>query len=247
MDDPQLLRYSRQILLPQIDIDGQRRLLASRVLIIGLGGLGSPVALYLAAAGVGHLTLVDDDKVDLTNLQRQIIHRQRSIGSDKVASAAAEIAAINPEVSCDAIARRLEGEALEAAVSRSDLVIDCCDNFASRFAINAACARARRPLISAAAIRWEGQITLFDHRNGGPCYQCLYPVAGEDALRCNESGVAAPIVGILGSMQALEAIKLLVGCGETLRGQLLLFDGLHQEWRKLRLQRDPHCPICTPI
>jgi adenylyltransferase/sulfurtransferase len=244
MNDDQLLRYSRQIMLPAIGIEGQERLLASRVLIIGLGGLGSPVAMYLAAAGVGHLVLVDFDRVDLSNLQRQIAHTTDRIGEPKVASARESLLALNPECRVETIDQMLEDEALAAEVAKADLVIDCCDNFATRFAINAACVAAETPLVSGAAIRMEGQVSVFNGQPGGPCYRCLYSDEGTEDETCSENGVLAPLVGIIGSVQATEAIKVLTGAGETLSGRLLILDALRMEWRNLKLKADPNCPVC---
>ena len=245
MDDQQLLRYSRQILLPQIDIDGQQRLLDSRVLIVGVGGLGSPVALYLAAAGVGELVLADPDQVDLTNLQRQIIHHAADIDRDKVASAAERIAAINPQVQCRTLPVALADGALLDAVADVDLVLDCSDNFATRHAVNAACVARGKPLVSGAAIRLEGQLSVFDpRRDDSPCYQCLYGEGDEQALSCSEAGVVGPLVGLVGSLQALEALKLLAGFGEPLVGRLLLIDALDSRFRELRVRRDPGCSCC---
>lgn len=245
LSDEQLLRYSRQIMLPELDVAGQARLLASRVLLIGLGGLGSPVALYLAAAGVGTLVLVDHDHVDLSNLQRQIAHETASVGRPKALSAASTIARLNPDVRTLAVNERLTGKALDAEIAQADLVVDATDNFATRHLLNAACWRAGKPLVSGAAIRWEGQVTAFDPRMAdSPCYQCLYPTGDDRALNCADNGVAAPIVGIIGAMQALEALKLLCGVGSPLSGYVLYFDGKWQEWRKLRLRRAPDCPVC---
>jgi adenylyltransferase/sulfurtransferase len=245
LSDTQLLRYSRHIMLPELDVDGQLRLLGARVLVIGLGGLGSPAAMYLAAAGVGTLVLVDDDVVDLSNLQRQIIHHTAAIGLSKVESAAATIARLNPDVRVICIAERLVGDRLAAEIAAADLVLDATDNFGSRYAMNEACWRAGKPLVSGAAIRWEGQVTAFDPRDPqSPCYRCLYPEGDDAALNCSENGIAAPLVGIIGASQALEAIKLLCGIGEPLAGHVLYFDGKWLEWRKLRLNRDPRCPVC---
>ena len=245
MDDPQLLRYSRQILLPQFGIEGQQALLDSHVLIVGAGGLGSPAALYLAAAGIGRISIADDDVVESSNLQRQILHREADIGRPKAESAHAHLRALNPRLRVEAITERLQGEALEARVRAADIVLDCCDNFATRFAINAACTRQGRPLVSGAAIRLEGQVTVFDLRkDDSPCYRCLYREEGEQEETCSENGVLGPLVGIIGSIQALEAIKLLAGMGETLAGRLLVLDGLHLEWRELKLRKDPECPVC---
>lgn len=245
MDDNTLLRYSRQIMLPQVDAAGQERLLGATALIVGMGGLGSPAALYLAAAGVGRLLIADADTVDLSNLQRQVIHRDADIGRPKVASARDTLRALNPGVVVEMLETRLEGEALEAAVARADVVVDASDNFPTRFAINAACVRRRTPLVSGAAIRFEGQVCVFHaEREGSPCYRCLYGEGAELPETCSENGVIAPLVGIIGSLQALEAVKVLLGIGETLDGRLLLFDALAMEWRTLRLRRDSACPVC---
>ncbi len=245
MNDAQLLRYSRQIMLPEVDIDGQERLLAARVLILGLGGLGSPVAVYLAAAGVGQLVLADFDRVDLSNLQRQIVHRHADIGRAKVESARDGLLAINPEIEVIALNGVLEGEALEQQVKLADAVVDCTDNFAIRYALNAACVRQKTPLISGAAIRLEGQVAVYDLRDpDSPCYRCLYPQGDDTQLTCSESGVLAPLVGMIGSTQALETLKVLAGFGKPLVGRVLLLDAKNMEWRALRLRRDPHCPEC---
>ena len=244
MNDEELLQYSRQIMLPQIDLAGQQRLLDSRALIVGLGGLGAPVALYLAAAGVGELVLVDFDTVDLTNLQRQIIHSHDTIGTPKVRSAQATLARINPRCRVRPIAEKLEGETLERAVAEADVVLDCSDNFATRFAINRACVRQGKPLVSGSAIRWEGQVAVFNDRPGAPCYHCLYGDSGELDASCAANGILAPVVGIIGSIQATEAIKLLTGAGEPLSGRLLLLDALTMALRTLKLRPDPGCPVC---
>ena len=244
MDDQALLRYSRQIMLPELGIEGQQRLCRARVLIIGLGGLGSPAAMYLAAAGIGTLEMADDDQVDLSNLQRQVLHTTDRIGLDKTASAQTGLNAINPETRLVPHNARLQDQALLNAVEAADLVLDCSDNFATRFALNQACHDLRTPLVSGAAIRWDGQITVFDNRPGSPCYRCLYTEDGEEELRCSENGVVAPLVGIIGAMQALEAIKLLSGVGEPLGGRLLMLDALRLQWRELRLRPDPACPVC---
>ena len=245
MNDEQLLRYSRQIMLPEFDIAGQSALLDARVLIIGLGGLGSPAALYLAAAGVGRLTLVDHDSVEISNLQRQIIHQQRSLGQAKVHSAAASIRAISPDAQVDAVAAKLDGDALADAVKNADVVLDGTDNFAARYAINAACVAMRTPLVSGAAIRMEGQVCVFDARqDDSPCYQCLYADASDVALNCAENGVAAPLVGIVGSVQAMEAMKLIAGVGEALIGYVLYLDAKRMEWQKLKLPRNKACAVC---
>ena len=246
MDDQQLLRYGRQILLPQIDVEGQQELLDARVLIIGLGGLGSPAAMYLAAAGIGHLTLSDFDRVDLSNLQRQIVHGSEDIGRPKTVSAADTLHRLNPDVRIECIEDRLENLRLERAVAQCDVVLDCSDNFATRFAINKACVASSTPLVSGAVIRFEGQISVFTPgQDDSPCYRCLYPDEGELADSCARNGVIAPLPGIIGSMQALEAIKLIAGIGETLRGRLVLFDALTLEWRTMKLRRNPKCPTCA--
>jgi len=245
MNDDQLLRYSRQIMLPQIDIDGQQRLMDSHALIIGMGGLGSPVAMYLAAAGVGRLTLVDFDTVDITNLQRQISHSQADLGRLKVASAAETLCALNPETDIHCISDRLEGQDLLDAVSAADIVIDATDNFGTRFAINAACVQTGTPLVSGAAIRMDGQVSVYPNDGSDqPCYHCLYPDTPEVAATCSENGVLAPVVGIIGSIQANEALKLLAGFGTSLAGRLLLMDASSMEFQEMRLRKDPHCPTC---
>ena len=245
MNDEQLLRYSRQIMLPEFDVGGQEALLNATALVVGLGGLGSPAALYLAAAGIGALTLVDHDTVDLSNLQRQIIHDQSSLGAPKAQSAASRINAVNPDTRIRAIPNKLEGEALREAVAEADVVLDGTDNFATRYAINAACVAERTVLVSGAAIRMEGQIAVFDPRRAdSPCYQCLYAEAADEALNCAQNGVAAPLVGIIGSVQAMEAMKVLAGVGETLVGHVLYLDAKRMEWRKLRLPKNPNCPVC---
>lgn len=245
MDDDALLRYSRQILLAQIDIAGQQKLLDSRVLIVGLGGLGAPAALYLAAAGVGTLLLADHDQVDLTNLQRQIIHQSSSVGQRKVDSAAERLLALNPHVECVKLPQALAGESLHAAVAQVDLVLDCSDNFSTRQAVNTACFALGKPLVSGAAIRLEGQLSVFDPRDAqSPCYQCLYGSGDDTALSCSEAGVVGPLVGLVGSLQALEALKLLAGFGAPLVGRLLLIDALDSRFREMRVRRDPACSCC---
>ncbi|SDS68518.1 adenylyltransferase and sulfurtransferase [Pseudomonas asplenii] len=245
LNDQELLRYSRQILLRQVDIDGQLRLKHSRVLIVGLGGLGAPVALYLAAAGVGELHLADFDSVDLTNLQRQIIHETDSVGSTKVDSALRRLTALNPEVGLVAHRQALDADSLGLAVAGVDLVLDCSDNFATREAVNAASVAAGKPLVSGAAIRLEGQLSVFDPRRAeSPCYHCLYGHGSEAELTCSEAGVIGPLVGLIGSLQALEALKLLAGFGEPLVGRLLLVDALGTKFRELRVKRDPQCAVC---
>ncbi len=245
MNDDQLLRYSRHILLPEIGAEGQDRFLDAHVLIIGLGGLGSPVASYLAAAGVGHLTLADPDVVDLSNLQRQIVHTTERIGEAKVTSAAKALTALNPDCRIDTIAEALAGAALQQAVDQADLVLDCSDNFATRFAINAASVATRTPLVSGAAIRWEGQVSVFTGVPGDPCYRCLYGEGDEPEDTCTSNGVLAPVVGLIGCVQATEALKTLAGVGQALSGRLLILDALHMQWRELRLKADPHCPVCS--
>jgi molybdopterin/thiamine biosynthesis adenylyltransferase len=245
MNDQQLLRYSRQILLPEFGIEGQQKLLDAHVLIIGLGGLGSPVAMYLAAAGIGKLTLVDDDKVDLSNLQRQIIHSTDTIDQSKVASARQALLKLNPDIQIHCIDHRLGDDELAQQARHADVVIDATDNFPSRFAINRACVNEKKPLVSGAAIRFEGQVSIFDMRHtDSPCYRCLYDEAGGVAETCSENGVLSPMVGIIGSIQAMETIKLIAGIGESLSGKLLITDSLHQEWRSMKLRKDPACPVC---
>lgn len=247
MDDLALLRYSRHILLPQVGIEGQARIRAARALILGAGGLGSPAALYLASAGIGTLALADGDTVDLTNLQRQILHRTAAIGRPKVDSGVATLAEINPDCRVLPLAERLAGERLEAEVMLADVVLDCSDNFATRHAANRACVRHGKPLVSGAAVRFDGQVTVFDTRRAdAPCYHCLFPEAEDvEEVRCATMGVFAPLVGVIGAMQAAEALKLVIGCGEPLAGRLLLLDGLAMEWRSIAVPRDPDCPVCA--
>jgi adenylyltransferase/sulfurtransferase len=245
MNDDQLLRYSRQIMLPEVDIGGQERFLGSRVFILGLGGLGSPVAAYLAAAGVGHLVLADFDRVELTNLQRQIVHFTDDIGKPKAESARDTLLALNPSIRVTAINHRLEEDELWEQVRLADAVVDCTDNFTTRFALNAACVRMRTPLISGAAIRLEGQVAVFDCRDPeSPCYRCLYQEGDDAQLTCAESGVIAPLVGMIGATQAMETLKVLARIGRPLIGRLLLLDAKYMEWRSLKLRRDPNCPVC---
>lgn len=245
LNDEQLLRYSRQIMLAEVDIDGQQAWLNSRVLIIGAGGLGSPVSMYLAAAGIGTLVLVDDDEVDLSNLQRQIVHTTERIGMSKVESAKQSLLALNPTITVETIDRRLDETELAAQVEQADLVVDCTDNFSTRFALNRACVAHQTPLVSGAAIRTEGQVAVYDPRHpDSPCYQCLYKEGDDEALTCSESGVLAPLVGIIGSVQAMEALKVLASIGTPLVGKLLLLDGLRMDWRSLKLRKDPACPVC---
>jgi len=246
MNDDELLRYSRQIMLPQMDIAGQESLLNANVLIIGLGGLGCPAAMYLASSGVGHLTLADDDDVDLSNLQRQIAHVTDNIGLPKVASAAQAILKINDNVIVTQLNSRLEGKALAQAISSADVVLDCTDNFSTRFAINAEAIQQKVPLVSGAAIRLEGQISVFDSRNQeSPCYQCLYQEGDDLQLSCSESGVMAPLVGIIGTLQAMECIKLITGIGKTLTGRLLFLDAQTMQFREMALKKNPDCVCCS--
>lgn len=245
MNDQELMRYSRSIMLPEVDVAGQEAWRRARVLILGLGGLGGPAAAYLAAAGVGELVLVDDDQVESSNLQRQIIHGDQACGQAKVDSAATTLNALNPGVRITSLAQRLPDEQLQQQVEAVDLVLDCSDNFATRFALNRACFATGTPLVSGAAIRFDGQISVYDPRDAhSPCYQCLYRTGDDEALTCSESGVFPPLVGIIGSMQAMEALKLLAGVGEPLTGRLLLLDGKRMQWRSLKLRPDPECPIC---
>ncbi|PWF54811.1 HesA/MoeB/ThiF family protein [Massilia glaciei] len=246
LDDAALLRYSRHILLDEIGIEGQQRLLAARALVIGAGGLGSPAALYLAASGVGQITLVDDDEVDLTNLQRQIMHGTASVGRPKVESGRAALLALNPGVAVRALRERAAGARLAQLVAGADVVLDCCDNFATRHAVNRACVAGRVPLVSGAAIRFDGQLAVFDPRQpGSPCYCCLFPEgAGFKDAACASMGVFAPLVGVVGAMQAAEALKLLLGVGRPLAGRLLLLDARAMEWTSIGVARDPACAVC---
>ena len=248
MTDNQLLRYSRHILLEEIGIEGQERLISSHALVIGAGGLGSPVALYLGTAGVGNITLVDHDSVDLTNLHRQIAHNMARVGQAKAESARQAIAQINPEVQVRTVIARADAALLDELVDSADVVIDCCDNFATRHAINAACVKHGRPLVSGAAIRFDGQITVYDPRDqASPCYACVFPPSQDfEETRCATLGVFAPLVGIIGSMQAGEALKLLSGAGTSLTGRLQMLDGRSMEWNEVRVARDPACPVCAP-
>lgn len=251
MTDEQLVRYSRHILLDALGIEGQERTLAAHALVIGAGGLGSPAALYLASAGIGKLTLVDDDSVDFTNLQRQILHTQSRVGMAKVESGRQALAAINPDIRIAPLQQRLAGAALDALVASADVVLDCSDNFATRHAINRACVLHRKPLVSGAAIRFDGQISVYDlARDDAPCYHCLFP-EGEDVedveeVHCAVMGVFAPLTGIIGTTQAAEALKLVAGIGETLSGRLLLLDALDMEWRTVRFRKDASCAVCGP-
>ena len=248
MTDEQLLRYSRHILLDALGIEGQERILATHALIVGAGGLGSPAALYLASAGVGKITLVDDDSVDFTNLQRQILHIQARVGMAKAESGRQALAAINPEIEIVPLQQRLSGAALDALIATVDIVLDCTDNFARRHAINRACVHHKKPLVSGAAIRFDGQVSVYDlSRDDSPCYHCLFP-EGDDVeeVRCAVMGVFAPLTGIIGTMQAAEALKLAAGIGESLSGRLLLLDVLDMEWRTVRFKKDAGCMVCGP-
>ena len=248
LSDEQLLRYSRQIMLPDVDIAGQLALLEARVLIIGAGGLGCPTAMYLAAAGIGHLTIADHDVVDLTNLQRQIAHFEADIGTSKVKSLKATLQSLNSELRVDIIDEALTAETLLEPIENSDIVIDCSDNFSTRFAVNQACVSLKKPLVSGAAIRWEAQISVFDTRKPDkPCYHCLYGEGvGDEQLTCSENGVFSPLVGIIGAMQAQEAMKLAMGKDEdTLAGRLLIYDAKTARWREMSLKKDPSCSVCS--
>ena len=247
MTDDQLLRYSRHILLDDIGIEGQERLAGAHALVIGAGGLGSPVALYLGSAGVGRITLVDDDAVDLTNLQRQIAHTTARVGQPKALSAQQAIADLNPDVQVTPLVQRAGPQQLDALVATADVVLDCCDNFATRQAVNAACVRHRKPLVSGAAVRFDGQLAVYDPRNAqSPCYACVFPPdADVQETQCATLGVFAPMVGIIGAMQAAEALKLLAGVGTSVAGRLLMLEGRAMEWSEVRTARDPACPVCS--
>ena len=249
MNDNQLLRYSRHILLPKIGYEGQEKLTKSHALIVGAGGLGSPAALYLAASGVGKLTICDFDVVDLTNLQRQIIHTTQSVGTNKALSARQTIYEINPEINVQTIQHKSSEAEFKVLAETADVVIDCSDNFATRYALNRVCFALKKPLVSGAAIGFEGQITVFDFRHeNSPCYHCLFPDLGEDAeMRCADNGVFAPLVGIVGTMQVAEALKLIMQIGESLQGRLMLLDALNMEWRTIKLSRDPKCTVCAHL
>lgn len=246
MFDETTERYTRQMTLPQLGEDGQLALREARVLIMGLGGLGSPAAMYLAAAGIGGLTLCDDDRVALSNLHRQILYTDRDLGQTKTAAAEARLREVQPELQTRRIGHRMAGAELGEAVEAADLVLDCSDNFATRHAVNRACVRTRTPLVSGAAIRLEGQIGVFNRRPASPCYACLYPEGEEEtAERCSEVGVLGPLVGIIGSMQAMEAIKILADIGECLDGRVQILDAQRMEWRSVKLGKDPQCPVCS--
>ena len=249
MEDDQLLRYSRHILLNEIGVDGQEKILASHALIVGAGGLGSPVALYLGSAGVGHITVVDHDTVDMTNLQRQIIHTMDRVGQPKVTSAQVAVAAINPEIQFTPVMARADARLLDTLVAQADVVLDCCDNFVTRHAINAACVKHRKPLVSGAAIRFDGQVCVYDPRDThSPCYACVFPPDTTfEETRCATMGVFAPLVGIIGSLQAAEALKLLSGAGRPLTGRLLMLDGRSMEFTEVRIGRQSSCTVCGAL
>ena len=244
MKDEQLLRFSRQIMLPEMDIAGQQKLVDATVLVVGMGGLGCPAAMYLSAAGIGHLIIADDDSVELTNLQRQIAHSQLNLGEEKVSSAEQTLVGLNSEVKITSINSRLQEDSLDSAVKRADVVVDACDNFTTRFAINRSCIAYSKPLVSGAAIRMEGQVAVFDSRDSAsPCYQCLYSNGDQDET-CSTNGIMSPVVGIIGSVQAMEAIKIISNLGKTLTGRLMLLDAFRSQWREMRLLKDPSCEAC---
>lgn len=247
MNDSQLLRYSRHILLDEVGVEGQNTLLASHVLIVGAGGLGSPVALYLGSAGVGRITVVDHDRVDTTNLQRQIAHTLSRVGQFKAESVKQAIADINPDVQVNAVTTRADDALLDELLPQMDLVLDCCDNFATRQAINRACVRHGKPLVSGAAIRFDGQVAVYDQRDpGSPCYACVFPPSDAvEEAQCATMGVFAPLVGMVGTVQAAEALKLLCGIGRSLTGRLLMVDGRNMDWSEVRVPRNPACPVCS--
>ena len=247
MNDKQLLRYSRHILLPQIGYEGQDKLVNSHALIVGAGGLGSPLALYLAAGGVGTLTICDFDVVDLTNLQRQVVHTTEAVGINKALSAQQTLATLNPDTTVHIVTKKSTTQEFSRLITEADVVIDCSDNFATRYLLNTLCVQLKKPLVSGAAIGFEGQVTVFDMRNDeSPCYHCLFPDNGEDAeMRCADNGVFAPLVGMIGTTQAAEAMKLLMGIGESLQGRLLLLDVLTMQWREIKLSKDLECKICN--
>ncbi len=247
MNDNQLLRYSRHILLPQIAYEGQEALTQSHALIVGAGGLGAPSALYMAAGGVGTLTICDFDVVDLTNLQRQIIHTTQSVGINKAVSAKQTLQAINPEVVVNTVQEKSTEAAMSKLVKDADVVLDCSDNFATRYALNRLCFEHQKPLVSGAAIGFEGQVTVYDFRHPqSPCYHCLFPDDGSETdMRCSENGVFSPLVGMIGTTQAAEAMKLLMNIGNSLQGRLMLLDALNMEWRTIKLSKDPACKVCA--
>lgn len=246
MNDTQLLRYARHILLDEFGIEGQEKLLAARVLVVGAGGLGSPAALYLASAGVGHIILADHDTIELSNLQRQILHTDDRVGQLKAESGRQTMLALNPDIIVEVRTERLDAQALMMEITNVDVVLDCTDNFATRHAVNRACVAHRKPLVSGAAIRFEGQISVFDPRDAqAPCYHCLFPEADDvEALSCATTGVFAPLVGIIGSMQAAEAIKVIAGVGQNLKGRLQMLDAFDMQWHSVRVKRDLACPVC---
>lgn len=247
LNDTDLLRYSRHILLPEVDVAGQQKLLAARVLVVGLGGLGSPAAIYLAASGVGQLVVVDDDKVDITNLQRQIVHTNATVGLAKTESALRTLRALNPDIAITAIGARFDANSLREEVRRADVVLDATDNFATRYAINRVCVEEKTPLVSGAVVRFDGQVSVFrPDRPESPCYACLFKEVDEPDEPCSQLGILAPVAGIIGCIQATETLKLLMGVGETLEGKLLLLDARTMEWRTMKLRRDPSCPVCGP-
>lgn len=244
INDEQLLRFSRQIMLPEMDVAGQQSLMNSSVLIVGMGGLGCPASMYLAAAGVGHIMIADDDVVDVTNLQRQIAHSHSKLGEPKVKSAKSVLLGLNKDIEVTIVQERLEGVLLDNAVRSVDVVVDCCDNFSTRFAVNSSCLRHSKPLVFGAAIRMEGQVAVFDSRDSAsPCYQCLYS-NGEQDETCSTNGIMSPVVGIIGSVQAMEAIKIISNLGKTLTGRLMLLDAFRSQWREMRLLKDPSCEAC---
>jgi len=250
LNDDELLRYSRQIMLPQFGVEGQQKISASKVLLFGAGGLGSPVAMYLVASGVGELTIVDPDTVDLTNLQRQILHGTSNVGEDKVKSAEQALADINAQVSLRTIKTVLQSKELEEEVNRANVVVDATDNFQSRFAINQACVKTKTALVTGAAIRFEGQVSVFDMHEASACYQCLFPDVqnGSSELEesCAETGILGSVTGLIGSIQATEVIKLIVDMGQTLSNRLLLIDALNMEWHSVKIKKDPKCAVCSP-
>ena len=247
MNEAQLLRYNDHILLPQVGMGEQQKLAQSTVLILGLGGLGSPVAMYLAAAGIGHLVLVDFDLMELSNLQRQIMHDTAQLGQYKSVSARTKLQALNPDIQITVLNQRFEEVPLETLMNDVDAVVDCSDNFATRFTVNAACVRSGTPLVSGAALRWSGQVAVFlPAFQKSPCYRCLYDDSEEQTETCSEAGILAPVVGIIGSIQATQVIKVLLGIGESLCGKLLLFDAHKENWRTLKLPKDPTCFVCSP-
>jgi len=249
MNDDELMRYSRQIMLPQIGIDGQKKISQAKVLLFGAGGLGSPVAMYLVACGVGTLTIVDPDTVDITNIQRQILHSTHDVDKDKVISAAQTLEIINPQTKLLTIKTTLEGDKLEEEVLQADIVVDATDNFKSRYLINAACVKTKTALVSGAAIRFEGQVTVFDMRASSACYQCLFPASvadgGSAEETCAETGILGPVTGLIGSIQANEVIKMIVGIGKTLSNRLFLIDTLNMEWHSVNISKDPECVVCS--